>query len=52
MINKILIRASDRKILHKDTRTIGMSGENLQEVGVRIDIWTHLMRGCIINYVH
>lgn len=21
-------------------------------VGVRIDIWTHLMRGCIINYVH
>ena len=22
------------------------------EVGVRIDIWTHLMRGCIINYVH
>lgn len=22
------------------------------QVGVRIDIWTHLMRGCIINYVH
>ena len=22
------------------------------EIGVRIDIWTHLMRGCIINYVH
>lgn len=22
------------------------------ESGVRIDIWTHLMRGCIINYVH
>ena len=21
-------------------------------IGVRIDIWTHLMRGCIINYVH
>ena len=20
--------------------------------GVRIDIWTHLMRGCIIDYVH
>ena len=20
--------------------------------GVRIDIWTHLMRGCIMNYVH
>ena len=22
------------------------------DCGVRIDIWTHLMRGCIINYVH
>lgn len=21
-------------------------------IGVRIDIWTHLMRECIINYVH
>ena len=21
-------------------------------VGVRIDIWTHFMRECIINYVH
>ena len=21
-------------------------------LGVRIDIWTHLMRGCIINYVY
>lgn len=20
--------------------------------GVRIDIWTHFMRGCIIDYVH
>ena len=24
----------------------------LSEVGVRIDIWTHFMRECIINYVH
>ena len=23
-----------------------------KENGVRIDIWTHLMRGYIINYVH
>ena len=22
------------------------------ENGVRIDIWTHFMRGCIIDYVH
>ena len=21
-------------------------------IGVRIDIWTHFMRECIINYVH
>ena len=21
-------------------------------IGVRIDIWTHLMRGCIMNYVY
>ena len=34
-----------------------MSKETIYEtytrtVGVRIDIWTHLMRECIINYVH
>ena len=23
-----------------------------EQIGVRIDIWTHLMRGCIINYVY
>ena len=22
------------------------------KAGVRIDIWTHFMRGCIIDYVH
>lgn len=26
--------------------------KGLDKYGVRIDIWTHLMRGCIINYVH
>ena len=24
----------------------------IKEIGVRIDIWTHFMRECIINYVH
>ena len=24
----------------------------LMHNGVRIDIWTHFMRGCIIDYVH
>lgn len=28
---------------------VGLKGVN---VGVRIDIWTHFMRECIINYVH
>lgn len=32
MINKILIRKIDRKILSRTKRTLGMSGENLQEV--------------------
>lgn len=26
--------------------------ETQGNIGVRIDIWTHLMRECIINYVH
>lgn len=25
---------------------------DIRQVGVRIDIWTHFMRGCIIDYVH
>lgn len=29
-----------------------MNKETLKEIGVRIDIWTHLMRGCIMNYVY
>lgn len=32
MVNKILIRTSDRKTLHKDRRSLGMNGENLQKV--------------------
>ena len=24
----------------------------MRKNGVRIDIWTHFMRGCIIDYVH
>lgn len=26
--------------------------QNVIWIGVRIDIWTHFMRGCIIDYVH
>ena len=25
---------------------------DIATAGVRIDIWTHLMRGCIMNYVY
>ena len=26
--------------------------KSIVEIGVRIDIWTHLMRGCIIMYTN
>ncbi len=26
--------------------------KSIVEIGVRIDIWTHLMRECIMNYVY
>ncbi len=32
-----------------------MNAKHMKETednGVRIDIWTHFMRECIINYVH
>ena len=29
-----------------------LSNVMTKESGVRIDIWTHFMRGCIIDYVH
>lgn len=29
-----------------------IDNENDIDDGVRIDIWTHFMRECIINYVH
>lgn len=32
MVNKILISKNKRIILHRDKRTLGMNGENLQEV--------------------
>ena len=32
MINRILISRDKRKVLHRDKRILGMSGENLQEV--------------------
>ena len=34
-------------LIVKGARQIGKT-----ESGVRIDIWTHFMRGCIIDYVH
>lgn len=31
---------------------IDKSVDTFRGIGVRIDIWTHFMRECIINYVH
>ena len=28
------------------------TNDEILKFGVRIDIWTHFMRGCIIDYVH
>ena len=36
----------------KEEKLIYTTHEVAKIFGVRIDIWTHLMRGCIINYVH
>ena len=40
------------KLVKKSVEIEGNLYDKLKEIGVRIDIWTHLMRGCIINYVH
>ena len=40
------------KWVKKSVEIEGNLYDKLKEIGVRIDIWTHLMRGCIINYVH
>ena len=31
---------------------VGELAKAIRKNGVRIDIWTHFMRECIINYVH
>ena len=44
----------DSKYTLRETKTKNnyvLNGES-KVVGVRIDIWTHFMRGCIIDYVH
>ena len=43
------------KIINREMRkreSKGRAEEIAMMVGVRIDIWTHLMRECIMNYVH
>ena len=48
---KMAVTSDNMKYITGDERESEDYIENLQN-GVRIDIWTHLMRGCIINYVH
>ena len=53
---KMAVTSDNMKDITGDERESEDDIENFQKeldnIGVRIDIWTHLMRGCIINYVH
>ena len=48
-----MIKTSWKKVNEDDKKddydSITPSGFKQKEYGVRIDIWTHLMRGCIIE---
>ena len=51
LILKFILEKYDRKLMkERDTKKYRHKG--LRKNGVRIDIWTHLTRECIINYVH
>ena len=54
--NKYGLILSDNQIsnlLEIRKETLKQTGRiEFREGGVRIDIWTHFMRGCIIDYVH
>ena len=41
----------EQEVIHRD-EIKQLSKALLMLTGVRIDIWTHFMRGCIIDYVH
>lgn len=52
-IKKMVIKMATTKIWAiKDSLSRVVNYAKNLENGVRIDIWTHLMRGCIMNYVH
>lgn len=40
------------RISKEDKEKLEYCISNSDKNGVRIDIWTHFMRECIINYVH
>ena len=47
-----IMLGSEYKKINKAICEIKNKYPNVVTFGVRIDIWTHLMRECIINYVH
>ena len=57
------IRESEIDDIYMTSKLKELNENNIQNIlkksvllrslnGVRIDIWTHFMRGCIIDYVH
>ena len=40
------------QMIKEESKEIEKREKRTKENGVRIDIWTHFMRECIINYVH
>ena len=50
--NSLMARAKEAKQKETEAEIRETVQLMLYEYGVRIDIWTHLTRECIINYVH
>lgn len=52
-VEKIKIISKDVRLLDDERmKNFQVSLQKRERIGVRIDIWTHFMRGCIIDYVH
>lgn len=51
-MNNIISEKNKKRYLPHDINTRKFAVEMYRHCGVRIDIWTHFMRGCIIDYVH
>ena len=50
--NKELLEMAKKIKNEKSKEWARKNKDKVREIGVRIDIWTHFMRGCIIDYVY